>query len=63
MSALRAIMKKEVADHFGSVRFLILFALIAMVSVLMVYMAGMKITEDMAGTVKPTFIFLMLFTS
>jgi ABC-2 type transport system permease protein len=56
-------MKKEVADHFGSVRFLILFALIAMVSVLMVYMAGMKITEDMAGTVKPTFIFLMLFTS
>jgi ABC-2 type transport system permease protein len=63
VSALRAIMKKEVADHFGSYRFLILFSLIAMVSVLMVYMAGMKISDDMAGEVKPTFIFLMLFTS
>lgn len=63
MSALRAIMKKEVADHFGSARFLILFSMIAMVSVLMVYMAGMKIGEDMAGKAKPTFVFLMLFTS
>jgi ABC-2 type transport system permease protein len=63
VSALRAIMKKEVADHFGSYRFLILFSLIAMVSVLMVYMAGMKISEDLAGSAKPSFIFLMLFTS
>ena len=63
MSALRAITKKEVSDHFSSYRFLILFSLIAMVSVLMVYMAGLKISQDMQGTVKPTFIFLMLFTS
>jgi ABC-2 type transport system permease protein len=63
MSALRAITKKEISDHFSSYRFLILFSLIAMVSVLMVYMAGMKISQDMEGTVKPTFIFLMLFTS
>ena len=63
MSALRAITKKELSDHFSSYRFLILFSLIAMVSVLMVYMAGLKISQDMRGTVKPTFIFLMLFTS
>jgi len=63
MSALRAIMRKEVADHFSSYRFLILFSLIAMVSVLMVYMAGLKIAQDLEGEVKQTFIFLMLFTS
>jgi ABC-2 type transport system permease protein len=63
MSALRAITRKEVADHFASSRFLILFSLIAMVSILMVYMAGQKISQDMEGEVKPTFVFLMLFTS
>ena len=63
MSALRAIMRKEVSDHFSSSRFLILFSLIAMVSVLMVYMAGLKIAQDLEGEVKPTFVFLMLFTS
>ncbi len=63
MSALRAIMRKEVSDHFSSSRFLILFSLIAMVSILMVYMAGLKIGQDMEGEVKPTFVFLMLFTS
>lgn len=63
MSALRAITRKELSDHFSSYRFLILFSLIAMVSILMVYMAGLKISQDMEGTVKPTFIFLMLFTS
>jgi len=63
VSAFRAITRKEVSDHFSSYRFLILFSLIAMVSVLMVYMAGVKISQDMEGTVKPTFIFLMLFTS
>jgi len=63
MSALRAITRKEVSDHFSSSRFLILFSLIAMVSILMVYMAGLKISQDMQGEVKPTFVFLMLFTS
>jgi ABC-2 type transport system permease protein len=63
VSALRAIIRKELSDHFSSYRFLILFSLIAMLSVLMVYMAGMKIGEDLQGEVKPTFVFLMLFTS
>lgn len=63
MSALRAITRKELSDHFSSWRFLLLFSLIAMVSVLMVYMAGLKLSQDLEGEVKPTFIFLMLFTS
>jgi len=63
MNALRAILRKELSDHFSSFRFLILFSLIAMVSVLMVYMAGLKIGDELQGTVKPTFVFLMLFTS
>jgi len=63
VSALRAITRKELSDHFSSWRFLLLFSLIAMVSVLMVYMAGLKLSQDLEGEVKPTFIFLMLFTS
>jgi ABC-2 type transport system permease protein len=63
MSALRVIVRKEVSDHFSSYRFLILFSLIAMVSVLMVYMAGMKISQDMEGSARPTATFLLLFTS
>jgi ABC-2 type transport system permease protein len=34
MHGLSAIYKKELADHFSSYRFVILFALIAMVSVI-----------------------------
>jgi ABC-2 type transport system permease protein len=63
LSALQAITRKEVADHFSSDRFLILFSLVVLVSVLMVYMAGVKIGQDMEGHAKPTFIFLTLFTA
>jgi len=58
-----AVFRKELADHFGSYRFAILFALITMVSLIMVYMAGTGIREAFQGTVKPRFVFLMLFTS
>jgi len=63
MSGLKPLLRKELSDHFSSYRFVILFALIAMVSFLMAYMAGLKIRDDLAGEVKPTFVFLMLFTS
>jgi len=58
---LTAILKKELADHFGSYRFAILFGLIAMVSLITAYMVGIKIrgTEDQ---IKPQFVFLMVFT-
>jgi ABC-2 type transport system permease protein len=58
---LQAIIKKELADHFSSYRFAILFALIAMVSLITVYMVGIKI-RAVEGETKPQFVFLLLFT-
>jgi ABC-2 type transport system permease protein len=57
------IFKKELADHFSSYRFMILFALIAMVSLITAYMVGLNIKQELEGIAKPRFIFLMLFTS
>lgn len=63
MNGIRAIVRKELADHFSSYRFIILFALIAMVSLITTYMVGMGLKEELAGVAKPSFVFLMLFTS
>jgi ABC-2 type transport system permease protein len=60
---LKAIIKKELADHFSSYRFIIIFALIAMVSLVIAYMVGLNIRQQLEGVAKPRFIFLMLFTS
>jgi len=61
MKGLAAIVRKELADHFASHRFAILFALIAMVSLITAYMVGIKIRE-VEGQLKPRFVFLLLFT-
>lgn len=63
MHGLRTIVKKELADHFSSYRFVLLFALIAMVSLTTVYMVGLSISRELEGVAKPKYIFLMLFTS
>jgi len=63
MQGIMTIFKKELADHFSSYRFVILFALIAMVSLITVYMVGLSITKDLEGIAKPQQVFLMLFTS
>ena len=60
---MRSIIKKELADHFSSYRFIILFALIAMVSLITAYMVGLNIKEELEGIAKPKSVFLMLFTS
>jgi len=60
---VKAILKKELSDHFSSYRFIILFALIAMVSLITVYMVGLNIKQNLEGVAKPKYIFLMLFTS
>ncbi len=60
---LLTVFKKELADHFSSYRFLILFALIAMVSLISAYMTGISLREELEGIAKPKFVFLMLFTS
>ncbi len=43
---LVVVFKKELADHFNSYRFVILFALIAMVSLISTYMTGVGVGED-----------------
>jgi ABC-2 type transport system permease protein len=63
MKGLLAIYRKELADHFSSYRFIILFALIAMVSFITSYMAGMNLRENLEGVAKPKFVFLLLFNT
>ena len=63
MGGIKTIIKKELADHFASYRFTIIFALIAMVSLVTAYMVGLNIRNELEGVAKPQFVFLMLFTS
>ena len=63
MSGLFAIYRKELADHFSSYRFVILFALIAMVSFITSYMAAVSIREILEGIATPKFVFLLLFST
>ena len=63
MHGLKTIIKKELADHFSSYRFTIIFALIAMASLITAYMTGLNIRQGLEGVAKPQFIFLRLFTT
>ncbi|MBC8393465.1 MAG: ABC transporter permease [Deltaproteobacteria bacterium] len=63
MYAVKTILKKELTDHFSSYRFIFLFSLIAMVSLITAYMVGLNIKQELEGVAKPRFVFLMLFTS
>lgn len=63
MQGLWAVYKKELSDHFSSYRFVILFALIAMVSFITSSMAGMHLRESLEGMEKQKYIFLMLFNT
>jgi ABC-2 type transport system permease protein len=55
--------RKELEDHFSSVRFLLISALIVMVGVIIASMVGMSIQEESKGMAKPALLFLWLFTS
>ena len=55
LHAVYTVFRKELGDHFGSNRFTILFALITMVSLIMVYMAGLNLREALEGSEKPQF--------
>ncbi len=63
MRGIKAIIKKELSDHFSSFRFVIIFALIAMISLITAYMVSLNLQTELKGIAKPRFIFLMLFTS
>lgn len=63
MQGILAVFRKEFRDHFSSNRFVILFALIAMVSVITCYMVGIHLKENLEGLAKTKFPFLMLFST
>ncbi len=63
MQGWRPIFKKELSDHFSSYRFIILFLLITMVSLIIAYMVGITMKQELEGVAKPRFVFLMLFIS
>jgi ABC-2 type transport system permease protein len=64
MNGLFAIYRKELGDYFSSYRFVILFVLIAMVSFITSYMAGISLRESLAQDPKGSrFLFLMLFST
>jgi ABC-2 type transport system permease protein len=55
--------RKELSDHFSSTRFILLFYLIIMISVVIAYFVGSSIRDELQSVAKPNFVFLMLFTS
>ena len=57
------IYRKEMEDHFSSIRFLLIAALIVMVGVIIASMVGMAMQDELRGVAKPNFVFLLLFTS
>lgn len=63
VSGFKALVKKELADHLSSYRFLILMLIIIMVSLVLVYMASDSMKEQLQGEKLFKFVFLMLFTS
>ncbi|MDR2366708.1 MAG: ABC transporter permease [Deltaproteobacteria bacterium] len=63
---MRTIMMKELADHFGSVRFMILLAVVFMVALLGIHLAGQgvrNLLSEGGGAYLEGRSFLMLFTA
>ena len=63
MHGLYAVFRKELQDHLSSYRFVLLFALIAMISVITSYMAAIHMRENLEGLASTNFPFLLLFSS
>lgn len=63
MPGLLAVFRKEISDHFGSKRFLIMFTLILLAGMSATYTAAQAIRSDVANSEgAPEFVFLRLFT-
>lgn len=63
MRGLRAIYRKELEDHFSSTRFVLLFTVILMISLISAYMTASGLRQELEGMARPSLVFLMLFTS
>ena len=57
------VFRKEMADHFNSTRFLILFCLVICVASLTTYMVSMNLRSELGSGAKIQHLFLMLFTT
>lgn len=63
MPGLLAVFRKEMADHFSSKRFLIMFTLILLAGLSATYTAAQSIRAEVASQGEdPAFVFLALFT-
>lgn len=60
MKGLLTIYQKEIADHFNSWRFIILFAIVVVVGVIAIYVDARFIRQ---AVVDPRFVFLQLYTT
>lgn len=63
MHGILTIFRKEMGDHFNSLRFILITALIVMVGVIITSLVGMAIRDELQGIAKPKLLFLLLFTS
>lgn len=63
MNGIIPIFRKEMEDHFSSVRFVLITALIFMVGIIITTMVGVDIRSELEGYAKPAFVFLILFTA
>lgn len=62
MHGLLAVYRKELEDHFSSIRFILLMTLILMVGLVTAYMVGSGLRKELEGMVRPSLLFLYLFT-
>ncbi len=60
---LRAVYRKEMADHINSSRFMILAAIVAIAGLAAIYVAALNIRAEVRRTAETGFIFLRLFTA
>ena len=63
MQGVGVVFRKELQDHLSSTRFVILFALIAMVSFITSYMAAMHLKQNLDALSSIRHPFLMLFST
>ncbi len=63
MHGLFAVYRKELEDHFSSIRFTLLLTVILMIGLVSAYMVGSGLRKELEGLTRPSLIFLMLFTS
>ncbi len=63
MHGLLVMYRKELEDHFSSIRFILLLTVILMISLVTTYMVGTGLRKELEGFAKPSLVFLLLFTS